>query len=329
MNRLLTLKIIAGAALILSMLAFILPIVAFDEIRISMSDLLSMSSDITELMEEFGASSELIREEMNSYFLFWIILFALPVLECLLMFVIKGKTAFIVGIAGTLVNNVMFFIFYDKISGTISLINEAISFWSMDMQIEIKTGTIVLWCACYGIAAAVSVFALLRGDVPKRMQGDFRPIREILPEEIPAAPRVPYEPSFREPSSRQLAEPDGLSRHSFPSAPGSRPEPEFYGGIIGHSGIYKGKVRLFSRQEILLIGTNDRTDDILLNTVFDGITYCEVFYDEADGEYYLRPRRAKGVFLKSGQPLGKGRVYCLPRGTVITIRDSHNEFELA
>lgn len=330
MNRLKLMKIIGGAALIFSMLAFVLPLVKFDEISISMLDLLNMSADVTDLMEEFGASSELINGEMSSYFVFCIILFVLPVLECLLLFVIRGKNAFFAGLAGVLVNNVLFFIFFDKIHATISLINEAISFWGMDMGIRTMTGTIVLWVLGYVITACACIFGLLAGEPQTKRSGDFRSIRDILPEEIPAAAHGPRQ-DLLTPQNPQPQNPRPQSRAGTGSgiAPAPPSRKEFYGGLIGRSGIYKGKIRLLSGQEVLRIGTDEKTNDVLLNMVFDGITYCELFYDEQEKEYYLRPQRARGVFLQSGQPLGKDRLYCLPRGTVFTVRDKNNEFELA
>lgn len=324
MNRLKLMKIVAGVALILSMAAYILPLLSFDDIHISMYDLLSMSADVTELMEDFGASSQLIEEEMSSYFVFCIIMLVFPVLECLAVFLLKGKIAFVTGFAGVLVNNVLFFIFYDKIHDTISLINEAIAFWGIDMQIETMAGTIALWVVCYVAVAGTCACGLLANEPRKPKIGEFRPIREILPEEI-----TPASSSFNENHTMvDKPQPQGkVAVHK--SASPALTRQAFCGGLIGRSGIYKGKIRLFSQQEVLLIGTDESTNDVLLNTIFDGITYCELFYNDEDHEYYLRPQCVRGVFLKSGQPLGKDRVYCLPRGTVFTIRDKNNEFELA
>lgn len=44
--------------------------------------------------------------------------------------------------------------------------------------------------------------------------------------------------------------------------------------------------------------------------------------------YYVKPYRKAVVFLKSGQPLGKGRIYSLPQGREIYIENKQNRFIL-
>lgn len=52
-------------------------------------------------------------------------------------------------------------------------------------------------------------------------------------------------------------------------------------------------------------------------------------YDVERGEYQIRPLKSMCVFLKSGQPLGKGRDYNLPRETKLYIQEKENMFTLA
>ena len=46
-------------------------------------------------------------------------------------------------------------------------------------------------------------------------------------------------------------------------------------------------------------------------------------------EYCVEPYEKSAVFLESGQPLGKGRKYYLPRGTRVYVKDKNNQFTLA
>lgn len=52
-------------------------------------------------------------------------------------------------------------------------------------------------------------------------------------------------------------------------------------------------------------------------------------YEVERGEYQIRPLKSMCVFLKSGQPLGKGRDYNLPRETKLYIQEKGNMFTLA
>ena len=54
-----------------------------------------------------------------------------------------------------------------------------------------------------------------------------------------------------------------------------------------------------------------------------------VYYIKEYGEYCAEPFEKGMLFLASGQPLGKGRQYYLPRGTKIYVSDRKNTFTLA
>ena len=99
MEQVKKLKIGVVILLLLSILAFIFPIVKFSDINISIVDMISMSSDITQLMDEFGASSQLVSDEINSYFIIGIVMFLLPIVESILLLAIQGKLAFVIGLA--------------------------------------------------------------------------------------------------------------------------------------------------------------------------------------------------------------------------------------
>jgi hypothetical protein len=54
-----------------------------------------------------------------------------------------------------------------------------------------------------------------------------------------------------------------------------------------------------------------------------------VYYISEYQEYCVEVNEKLCVFLESGQPLGKGRDYYLPRGTKIYVKDAGNTFTLA
>lgn len=337
MNDILKEKLIASALLILSIATFFMPIVRFDDISISIFDMARVSSDITDLMDEFGAASELIGEGMDSYFVFSVLLLVLPIVECIVLFMIKGRISFVAGIAGTMVNNVIAYMFLDQLDELISLVNKAISFFSMSMKIEIVGSTKLVWLIIYLLILGVSIFGLLQKRIQPLMasaQGkcancELRPMSEmILPEEI----GVPASMSQRQQSSDFRDKPSIL-QEGIQREPGvvsrQRNQSEFWGGLIGKTGLYKDKARLFEHNENVLIGTDQKSCDILLSAAFDERQDCVLCYDAEQKEYQLTPIRSKDVFLECGQPLGAGRVYCLPRGTVLMIRDESNMFQLA
>lgn len=313
MEQVKKLKIGVVILLLLSILAFIFPIVKFSDINISIVDMISMSSDITQLMDEFGASSQLVSDEINSYFIIGIVMFLLPIVESILLLAIQGKLAFVIGLAGTCANNVMGFIVYDKISDMISFLKEAVAFFSMDMQIETLKGTVGFWCILYIGVIVISLAGLLKDEFHKNTSGSYSEITgEIFPEEI-----------------RNIPGDQNSNGSDIPAPECPLENRPFYGGIIGNTGIYKNKVRLLKKEETLVMGTDREQCNILLGTGDADIRCCRISYDESEKEYHVKPFMKNCIFLKSGQPLGKDRVYCIPRGTVIFIENENNSFQLA
>lgn len=335
MNDILKEKVIAGALLILSIATFFMPIVRFDDISISIFDMARVSSDITDLMDEFGAASELIGKGMDSYFVFSVLLLVLPIIECIVLFMIKGRLSFVAGIAGTMVNNVIAYMFLDQLNELISMVNKAISFFSMSMEIETVASTKLVWLILYLLILGVSIFGLLQRKLPplmasaqgKRSNRGLKTMKDmILPEEIGAPASAPQ----RQRPSHALSQASALSEAAQTEPVfHQQTEQAFWGGLIGKTGLYKDKARLFEPNENVLIGTDQNSCDILLSAAFDDRQDCVLRYDAGRKEYQLTPIGSKDIFLECGQPLGAGRVYCLPRGTVLMIRDESNMFQLA
>ncbi len=303
-------KLSVAAALFLSMIAFVMPIVVFGDIRISVLDIIfRLSSEVTELADLFGMVSDLIQEEIRAYFVFCIFLVLFPVIHGILLFIIRNKLAFLVSLAGVLMNSVMGYIFYDKISDTVSLIREAVSFLDMDMDITMKAGTVIYWCIMYIFVLLLSVLGLLEGELSRIQPPHYQPISEILSEEIPSAVHMP-----------QTAQ-----EAVFELQPVKQ---SFYGGLRGCSGIYRDKIRPLQQGEALFIGSDSDSCDVWLLGEKEDKSYCRISYDETYKEYHVVPLYRTAVFLESGQPLGKDRTYCLPRGMTIFIKDKKHTFIL-
>ena len=102
---------------------------------------------------------------------------------------------------------------------------------------------------------------------------------------------------------------------------------EFYGGIIGRSGKYRGYGYPLERKEqVFFQGYEEQVE---ISKVESGNSVASVFYVPEYDEYCLEPFYSLTCYLASGQPLGKERCYYLPRGTQIYIFDRNNHFELA
>ena len=57
----------------------------------------------------------------------------------------------------------------------------------------------------------------------------------------------------------------------------------------------------------------------------EGNILAKIYYISEYQEYCVEPLEMRTVLLKSGQPLGANRLYYLPRGTEISIKDAKYE----
>lgn len=103
-------------------------------------------------------------------------------------------------------------------------------------------------------------------------------------------------------------------------------ENEFSGAVAGESGLYEGKVyQLSDKKEVFFYMKEDRA--VLSPYEEDGAA-AGIYYIKEYEEYCAEPFEKGVLFLESGQPLGKGRQYYLPRGTKIYIAGKQNLFTL-
>lgn len=101
----------------------------------------------------------------------------------------------------------------------------------------------------------------------------------------------------------------------------------FTGALLGANGMYAGKAYpLEDRTEVFF-----RSEDgkIIITPYESRDNLGGIYYVDEYQEYCVEPAEIRTVFLESGQPLGKGRQYYLPRGTKIYLREKENQFTLA
>lgn len=102
---------------------------------------------------------------------------------------------------------------------------------------------------------------------------------------------------------------------------------EFEGALISLGEKRKNKVLCL--KGLIEFSILKRDDDYEFYSYTMDDSLCSVFYDCASEQYCIEPKKDKLVYLKSGQPLGKGKQYHLPRGLIFYISNQENMFKLA
>lgn len=100
----------------------------------------------------------------------------------------------------------------------------------------------------------------------------------------------------------------------------------FFGAVKGESGLYHNRVLMLGEEEVLPVGVSGT--EVVFDDENSEYLGC-VGYDTKRSEYLVCPGKKLSFFMESGQPLGAERLYYLPRGTKIYVKERTNSFELA
>lgn len=224
-------------------------------------------------------------------FLLLSILFVIfPIVESILLAIFRKIYAVIVG-ASAVVMNIIIGAFFMKLTANVAHeLQDAHYYTNLNMV------PIIIWVLLYVLMLTATGIIIWHMLTKERMLHRFAPGYDGAIDTLFVTPQQP------------------------------RPQRVFSGAIIGVRGIYKGKGFALMRNEEVLAGSHP-SDDILIRGIEEGITCFAIRYDLEKSEYYIRPFERSMVFLRSGQPLGKDRIYCIPRGMQIQV--GNEWFELA
>lgn len=102
-------------------------------------------------------------------------------------------------------------------------------------------------------------------------------------------------------------------------------EQKFEGAVTGKGGIYQDKTLMLEERKAVFFHMEG--DQIYTDQWKEGAS-AGIWYVAQYEEYAVQPAKKKTVHLRSGQPLGKDRIYYLPRGMEIWIGSEKNRFLL-
>lgn len=101
----------------------------------------------------------------------------------------------------------------------------------------------------------------------------------------------------------------------------------FSGAIMGMTGLFAGKA--YPLENITEVYFREEDRKIFITPYEEADNLAGIYYISQYQEYCMEPLKRQTVFLESGQPLGKGRKYYLPRGMKIFLKEKGNMFTLA
>ncbi|MGL6201965.1 MAG: hypothetical protein ACRC3H_23850 [Lachnospiraceae bacterium] len=281
-----------------TVLVYAMPFVKLGDYSVSVFDLLRLGSDSWDLMDSLSYFVDVPTSKLIFYMVYGIVLIILPIIEGVLILRENHMEKVCwTGIAGVSVNALLIAIMIIRIGLLLKEIKDSIGMFVF-FKIGIAYGTVIVLVIIY---AAIVFFSL-------RIKS--------MPADIPA-----QADSHTAGKSVFLNKIDELERAEKKQAP-------FYGVITGRSGRYLNKAFALRQGESVRFGSGEAKCDIILNNEELKDCQCVIGYDSTYQEYWLQPNVRTSVYLASGQPLGPGRVYYLPRGTVFYIKTNKDVFEL-
>lgn len=99
----------------------------------------------------------------------------------------------------------------------------------------------------------------------------------------------------------------------------------FTGAIIGTGDIYNGYVFSLEDRIQVFFEKKNKQIDVVKNMLY---AVASIYYIKEYEEYCIKPLESRTIYLSSGQPLGKGKYYYLPRSTDIYIEEEVHSFKL-
>ncbi len=322
------LKYIVGALLACSLIAGFMPLIEVGAMKMSVMDILKIgvgNYGDTELIREV---MELFKEYLRPSVITVIILIALILAGAFLTVVLDASKAYIAGIAGGVVNNILVIILGVTVKGKMDEVESAFSFFGLSSGIRFHLSTIVLWIILYAVVFGLSVFGMIlkNGNKPVGRSQDIMP--ESLSDRTNPwnASQDPKKQAYLD-RIGQLEREREAAKKNTPPVREQTAEADFYGAISGGTGIYESKIYpLCEKVQIYFakVGT-----DVYITPERGEDAVAGVYYVEEYEEYCVEPYEKNSFFLLSGQPLGAGRCYHLPRGIEVYIGDKSHAFVLA
>ena len=247
-----------------------------------------------------GAANQIAIQRLVMFFsITGFISMAAAVVECVLTLILRGKWWILTSGLGVLVNATIKIIVTGRIHQISDYMNELAGLFGGGGQdlCYANTMSLTIWILIHVAIVGLIIWQVISGRKQDTRQSTFQKEQGLLIDE-------PFK------KGREIVV-----------------EKAFYGAIVGLTGAYREKAYPMLMGERVYAGQNE-AEELQFNESRSGAV-CEISYDEEHQEYHVVPLAMRSVYLRSGQPLGENRIYCLPRGTEIMIGSVSNRFQLA
>lgn len=312
------LKIIVGIIMIVSLAIGFLPFIRLGGLDFSVFDLAvtatgkTVAGDYDHLGTQLVSQMTELSEEYLGPYLLEVGVFAAAILiAAILTMILSWKIAYYISMVGTLVIGGCSVFIFNQIKPELDAIGSSLDFFGLDEAMEIERLTLVLWCLVWALVLVLSVYGVIISRRENRIQA------EEMPEHI-FTPPMPMPGIFTNVS---------VPKEEGENSVQNTTVQDFQGAIVSRNPFYGNRAYpLMERTEVFFAEENGNVylTDRNGTDIFAGVYFIREYQ-----EYCIDVLQSKSVYLSSGQPLGVGRRYYLPRGMEIYLKNQNFLFELA
>ena len=312
-----------------SLLTALLPLVQFGPARLSLLDLGHLMLGHMPILPLYSEILTRLGVYLTPFLYPVIVLAGAVLLAALVSLFLPEKGAFYLALVFPPVLNVGVFFLFQQMWEKLEEVRPALPFFSLEDTLTLQGATVLIWGLIWVLIILLALLGLSLA-LAAQAQTDWT---DILPEMIdpPTGPeRDADEQQYRqqvETLERTPPSPEPFPREETPS---SSPAPacgDFSGAVLGQSGRFLGMAYPLQERRAVYFTYDGR--EVFLRDRQGLGALAEVYYVKQYQEYCLQPLERQAVFLVSGQPLGAGRRYFLPRGTELYLLGQGHAFSLA
>lgn len=307
-------KYISGILILLTLEIIFFPVLKISTWDVSLLKMLNMiygkSNDTFA-----GSIQAALKQYMSSYIYMLLFLIILTIAVGVSAWVIRSSAVYCIELAGQAVIVITAVLLFRMIKEKLDMIGSTVSYFGIGNVVQFNMMPFILWGLLQIAAVVINIYGLMNMGKEEYKKEEYR--KEFVPDYIPTPPYV-HEDVKTYPVN------DISVNH--------KEQKEFSGAIEGLQIPYTGKVFPMDKEKYVYI-LKENNNIILKNNQGKEKCLAKIYYDTKYDEYVVIPQKKCCVHLESGQPLGAGRIYYLPRAMKIVIKNeqglNENMFRLA
>ena len=293
-------KYILGISYFISLGLFFVPIIEISIFKISMFDIIKFGFGMNTTINFFDSINEALQNYFFPFSIAVIGLITIIIVVAVLSIVLKEKLLGFFSICSSIVINVYLFVLVFLLLSTGNDVGDSL----IGNFIEINYIVIILWVIIYVFIMGMSIFQLLSQQQYQSLQS--KPITKTVVQ-----------------SKDDNINNEKIRNNQVPK----RIDNNYFGVIIGTGIVFSNMAYTLDEKREVFFENKD--ESIEMSEVETDKTLVSIYYIPEYEEYCIKAYQLLTIYLKSGQPLGKDRIYYLPRGTEIYILDKKYSFKLA